>query len=207
MPRDATPTRERLIRAGEQRFARDGVAAARLRDIVRDAGQANDSAVGYHFGSRDGLVGAIAHKHVTAMEARRQAPAGDLDTLVRQLIEPTAELLSTPDGRDFLRIIEQLAGWAGLEQGEPTDVLSGSVLASQLAALEDIVAEHHDRVLARHRVAEFVLFLTASLAQRARLVESGRRPTLSQRSYVDDLVAMTTAALLAGSEPRNTGEA
>ena len=199
MPRDATPTRERLIRAGEQRFARDGVAGARLRDIVRDAGQANDSAVGYHFGSRDGLVGAIAHKHVSAMDARREAPSGDLPVLVRQLIEPTADLLATADGRDFLRIIEQLAGWSGLEQGELTDVLRGSVLAAQLAALEDLVARQHTRSLARHRVAEFVLFLTASLAQRARVVESARRPTMSQRRYVDDLVAMTTAALLAST--------
>lgn len=199
MPRDATPTRERLIRAGEQRFARDGVAGARLRDIVRDAGQANDSAVGYHFGSRDGLVGAIAHKHVTAMDQRRERPSGDLPTLVRQLIEPTADLLAAPEGRDFLRIIEQLAGWSGLEQGELTDVLSGSVLAAQLSALEDLVAAHRERVIARHRVAEFVLFLTASLAQRARLLESGKRPTLSARRYVDDLVAMTTAALLAAN--------
>lgn len=199
MPRDATSTRERLLRAGEQRFARDGVAGARLRDIVRDAGQANDSAVGYHFGSRDGLVGAIAHKHVAAMDARRAAPSGDLPVLVRQLIEPTADLLATPEGRDFLRIIEQLAGWSGLEQGELTDVLSGSMLATQLLALEDLIAGRGSRALARHRVAEFVLFLTASLAQRARAVEGGRRLTMSQRRYVDDLVAMTTAALLAGT--------
>ena len=199
MPRDATPTRERLLRAGERRFARDGVAAARLRDIVREAGQANDSAIGYHFGSRDGLVAAIADKHVTAMEARRIAPSGGLGDLVRQLIEPTADLLATSDGRDFLRIIEQLAGWAGLEQGELTIVLRGSVLAAQLSALEDLLAEGLSRSLARHRVAEFVLFLTASLAQRARILEGGRRPSLSHRRYVDDLVTMTSAALLAGT--------
>ena len=199
MPRDATPTRERLLRAGERRFARDGVAAARLRDIVREAGQANDSAIGYHFGSREGLVAAIAERHVSAMEARREAPAGELDVLVRQLIEPTADLLSTPEGRDFLRIIEQLAGWAGLEEGELTGVLRGSVLAAQLTALEDLVAHDYPRALARHRVAEFVLFLTASLAQRARTLESNRRPSLSHRRYVDDLVAMTSAALLAGT--------
>ena len=198
MPRDATPTRERLLRAGEQRFARDGVAGARLRDIVREAGQANDSAIGYHFGSRDGLVAAIADKHVSAMEARREPPSADLDVLVRQLIEPTADLLGTPDGRDFLRIIEQLAGWAGLEQGELTAVLSGSVLAAQLSALEDLIAKGRPRSLARHRVAEFVLFLTASLAQRARTLESGRRPFLSHRRYLDDLIVMTTAALVAG---------
>ena len=68
------PSLTRLIRAGEQRFAREGVAGARLPDVVRDAGQANDSAVGYHFGSRQGLLDAIVAKHVVAMDAHRILP-------------------------------------------------------------------------------------------------------------------------------------
>ena len=74
MARDATRTRSRLLRAGEQRFARDGVSGARMSDVVRDAGQANDSAVGYHFGSRQGLLEAIVAKHVAAMDERRTVP-------------------------------------------------------------------------------------------------------------------------------------
>src|SRR6478672_11518073 len=103
MTRDATVTRARLLRAGEQRFARDGVTGARMSDVVRDAGQANDSAVGYHFGSRQGLLEAIVAKHVAAMDEHRTVPPREdgLRSLVDAVVRPTAALLSTEDGRDF----------------------------------------------------------------------------------------------------------
>src|SRR3954453_20646571 len=121
MARDATHTRSRLLQAGEHRFARDGVAGARLSDVVRDAGQANDSAVGYHFGSRQGLLEAIVAQHVAAMDEQRAVPArsAGLRQLVDALVRPTADLLGTEEGRDFLRIMEQLAGWSGNDSGHP----------------------------------------------------------------------------------------
>src|ERR1700712_4375282 len=116
MARAAPVTRARLLRAGERRFARDGVTGARMSDVVRDAGQANDSAVGYHFGSRQGLLEAIVAKHVAAMDDSREVPRRNASTwtLVEAIVRPTAELLATDDGRDFLRIMEQLADWSGL---------------------------------------------------------------------------------------------
>ncbi|TDC74289.1 TetR family transcriptional regulator, partial [Actinomadura sp. 7K507] len=59
MPKDASATRERLQRAGARLFAAHGIDAARTRDIVALAGQGNDSAITYHFGSRTGLLEAI----------------------------------------------------------------------------------------------------------------------------------------------------
>lgn len=197
MPRDATSTRDRLVRAGEQRFARDGVAGARLRDVVRDAGQANDSAIGYHFGSREGLLTEIARRHVGAMEANRIAPVAgmSIDALVQQLVEPTAQLLHTPEGRDFLRIIEQLSGWAGLDRDELASAIEGSTLGRQLRALEEILTQTLGRADARARVAEFALFVAASLAQRARVLEARKRPTASHQRYVETLVSMLSAAV------------
>jgi AcrR family transcriptional regulator len=130
MARDATRTRARLIRAGERRFARDGVTGARLSDIVRDAGQGNDSAVGYHFGSRQGLLQAIVERHLAAMDRARTVPPADatLPDLVGAIVEPTAALLLTEEGRDFLRIMEQVADWSGLGTGRPNAVLAGTVL-------------------------------------------------------------------------------
>src|SRR3954447_20990642 len=101
------------MRAGERRFATDGVGGARTADIVRDAGQGNDSAVGYHFGSRQGLLEAIIDRHMEAMELERAAslpglPGAAVDAVVRAIVVPTAALLRTPEGRDFLRIAEQL---------------------------------------------------------------------------------------------------
>jgi len=198
MARDATRTRALLIRAAERRFARDGVAGARLSDIVRAAGQANESAVSYHFGSRDGLLAAIVGKHMAVMEARRPAPeTDDLGQLVRETVLPTAKLLGTDDGRDFLRIIDQLAGYSGIGARAFAEPLRGTVLEQQLLALQAHLRPRLGRRLADARVATMVLFLTGSLAERARSLDAGGRTTLGHDRYVDELVLMLTGALAA----------
>jgi AcrR family transcriptional regulator len=198
MARDATQTRARLIRAAERRFAREGVAGAHLSAIVRDAGQSNESAVSYHFGSRDGLLAAIVAKHMATMEPRRAEPtAGDLERLVRETVEPTAWLLATDDGRDFLRIIDQLAGYSGIGARAFAEPLRGTVLERQLLTLQEHLRPRLGRRVADARVATMVVFLTGSLAERARSLGPGRKTTLGHDRYVAELVLMLTGALAA----------
>jgi AcrR family transcriptional regulator len=197
--RDATRTRELLVRAGEQRFARDGVAGAKLSDIVRDAGQRNDSAVGYHFGSRQGLLAEIVGKHMLVMEAQRTVPrrGAELHEVVEAIVAPTADLLNTDEGRDFLRIMEQLAGWSGVATGTPNEVLVGTVIGDQLGQLDAILAPRLGAGLARERQALMVTFLTAALAERARSRAAGARQRLSHERFVEHLVNVLTGALAA----------
>ncbi|MFL6156649.1 MAG: TetR/AcrR family transcriptional regulator [Marmoricola sp.] len=199
MARDATLTRAALLRAGEQRFARDGVAGAKLSDIVRDAGQRNDSAVGYHFGSRQGLLVEIVGKHMAVMESQRRLPAegADLTEVVRTIVVPTSALLGTDEGRDFLRIMEQLAGWSGLGAGRPNEVLSGTVIGDQLAALNALLEPRLGTTITRERVSLMVTFLTAALAQRARSREDGARQRLGHERFVEHLVNVLSGALSA----------
>jgi AcrR family transcriptional regulator len=199
MARDATVTRARLIRAGERRFARDGVNGARLADIVRDAHQANDSAVGYHFGSRQGLLRAIAERHIAAMEEKRRVPpaSSSLREVVAAIVEPTAALLRSAEGRDFLRIMEQVSDWSGLGSGRPNEVLRGTVLADQLRLLKDVLVRDVGRVVARERVALMVTFLTGALAERARSRDAGRRQRLNHEKFVGHLVDVLSGALSA----------
>lgn len=199
MARDATLTRARLVRAGEQRFARDGVAGAKLSDIVRDAGQRNDSAVGYHFGSRQGLLTEIVAKHMTAMEQNRVVPpeGADLHTVVEAIVSPTAALLATPDGRDFLRITEQIAGFSGVGSGRPNEVLQGTVIGEQLDRLVPLLEDRLEVTLVRERIALMVTFLTAALADRARSREAGTRQRLNHERFVGHLVDVLSGALSA----------
>jgi TetR/AcrR family transcriptional regulator, regulator of cefoperazone and chloramphenicol sensitivity len=187
------------MRAGERRFARDGIAGARLADIVRDAGQGNDSAVGYHFGSRQGLLRAIVERHLAAMELHREVPAPDADlhSVVVAIVEPTAALLTTEEGRDFLQIMEQVSDWSGLGAGRPNRVLQGTVLAGQLGHLDRILVGRVGAVLARERSALLVTFLTGALAERARSRAAGVRQRLGHEKYVAHLVDLLTAALAA----------
>lgn len=61
----------RLILAGEQLFAQNGINGASMREIATKAGQGNHAAVQYHFGSREGLVRAIFDYRMEQMEAER----------------------------------------------------------------------------------------------------------------------------------------
>lgn len=199
MARDATRTRARLIRAGERRFARDGVRGARLADIVRDAHQANDSAVGYHFGSRQGLLRAIVEQHLGAMDRRRRLPSADADlhSLVAAIVEPTAALLGSDSGRDFLQIMEEVSDWSGLGTGRPNPVLAGTVLEAQLRRLNEVLVASVGPVVARERAALLVTFLTGALAARARSRAAGRRQRLNHDAFVSHLVEVLTSALAA----------
>jgi len=117
MPRNADETRAQLIRVGERLFAERGIEAVSLREINREAGQRNATAIQYHFEDRRGLVRAILEKHEPAVEASRHAlldeieEAGqhDLHRLSAALVLPAAEKLSDRDGgRAYLRIVAQL---------------------------------------------------------------------------------------------------
>lgn len=204
MPRDATATRESLIRAAAELFADKGVDAARSRDILAAAGQANDSAIGYHFGSRQGLLEAILDRHIERMERARteslpRLDGADLTTLVEALVRPTADELLTPDGRRFLRIIAQLSDRAGVRSHRVPGPLRGTAIARQLDLLEAAVDQGLPQEVRRERVAAVILLLTATLADRARRIDGRRKLTLDHESYVANLVAMCAGALRAPS--------
>jgi AcrR family transcriptional regulator len=64
-------TREALLRAAEQLFAERGVHAVGNRQISEVAGQGNNAAVSYHFGTKADVVRAIVRKHAEQIERRR----------------------------------------------------------------------------------------------------------------------------------------
>jgi hypothetical protein len=138
-------------------------------------------------------------KHVAAMDDRRELPGREagLRALVDAIVAPTADLLASQDGRDFLRITEQLADWAGVGSGHPAEPLRGTVIGRQLEALTRRLGERVGMPLSRERVALMVIFLTGALAARARSVESGQRQRMSHERFVEHLVDVLTGALTA----------
>jgi AcrR family transcriptional regulator len=117
-PRDPAATRLILLRTAEKLFAERGVDAPSLREISVEAGQANNSAVAYHFGSREGLIDAILERHSFPIQARYDAQLDllerqqrvDLRALVETLVLPIVAKLDDPDGGwEFLSISAQLS--------------------------------------------------------------------------------------------------
>lgn len=86
----ASLTREAILTAAERLFAEHGVFAVSNRQVSEAAGQGNNAAVGYHFGTKTDLVRAIEHKHAIPVEKLREERVGALE--LRADVGPPAEL-------------------------------------------------------------------------------------------------------------------
>jgi len=79
-------TKLRLLDSAEQLFAQRGVHDTATRDIVAAAGQRNESALQYHFGSREGLIDALHRRRLGQVQVRR---IERLDALLATTPEPS----------------------------------------------------------------------------------------------------------------------
>ncbi|WP_429885467.1 TetR/AcrR family transcriptional regulator [Geoalkalibacter halelectricus] len=103
-------TKQRLLDAAEQLFARDGFHSTSLRAITRAAG-VNLAAVSYHFGGKEALVEAVFERRLAPLNAARrqrldavrdsartQGRAPTIEEVLRAFIEPTLALREAGPG-------------------------------------------------------------------------------------------------------------
>ncbi len=88
-------TRELILTTAERMMAERGVHEVSNRQISEAAGQGNNTAVGYHFGTKSDLIRAILRRHSEPIEARRQ--------------ELLAEVGNSTDVRDWVTILVRSA--------------------------------------------------------------------------------------------------
>jgi AcrR family transcriptional regulator len=94
-------TRESILAAAERLFAESGVSAVSARQISEAAGQGNNAAVNYHFGTKADVVRAIVSKHCADIERTRErllaehAGSTAMRDWVTCLVQPITEHLST----------------------------------------------------------------------------------------------------------------
>lgn len=113
----ATDTRLSLLRAAERLMAEKGIDSVSLREVSVAAGQLNNSAVAYHFGSRDALIDAILERHSAPIHERWAAQLDFIERqggvtlrpLVEMLVVDIVDKLDDPDGGwEYLSICGQL---------------------------------------------------------------------------------------------------
>lgn len=91
----------------ERLFAEQGVAAVSNRQVSEAAGQANNFAVGYHFGTKADLVLAIVRRHAPSIEQRRAEllsairGSSDLRDWLGCLVRPLTEHLASLGSPSF----------------------------------------------------------------------------------------------------------
>jgi len=97
----STGTREAILSAAEVLFAERGMYAVSNRQISEAAGQGNNAAACYHFGTRTDLLRAIERKHhepIEQLRTRMLADVGDSAELrdwVGALVRPLTDHLAT----------------------------------------------------------------------------------------------------------------
>ena len=138
----ASTTREAILNAAERLFAEHGVYAVSNRQVSEAAGQGNNAAVGYHFGTKTDLVRAIEHKHRVPIERLRDrmiAEIGDstdlrdwVACLVCPLTEHLAEL-GTPSW--YARFAAQAMADPAYHKMVARDALSSPSLVEVIAGI------------------------------------------------------------------------
>jgi AcrR family transcriptional regulator len=195
-------TRDAIIRSAERLFASRGIDGVSLREINRDAGARNASALQYHFGDRAGLLRAVLEKHRADTEPRRHALLdryaldGEPDTrsLVAALVLPLAGKLTDPDGgRHYLQINAEVSTRPAF-----TELIRLPDPANSMrrwhAVLDRVHPEAARAVL--HSRFPAIRFAFVELARRA-----SDRPRRDDRLFVSHLVDLVTAVLEAPVSP------
>ena len=205
MGRDASVTRERLLRAGEHLFARHGIDGVRVREINQIARQRNSSALHYHFGSRDGLLEAILALHRGPIEARRvvmldaciaEGTTGDLRAIVETIVLPVAAELATESGRDYLRILPQVSGRLALPVGKLPDTYGPDGIRRSLRFAHRCLPDLSP-MLREERLVVMIDFMSYSISRRAQDIELAAPFRLPEEQFISNIVDMSVGALLA----------
>jgi AcrR family transcriptional regulator len=170
-----------MMLAGEQLFAERGFRGVSLREIGLAAGQRNNSAAQYHFGSRLGLAEAIFEHRMETINERRVARLdrldadgrqGDLQGFVEALVVPLAEAIGSPSAPSYYaRFASQLAFDPEFDVIVELDrpFLSGlrRVIEGMLLCLGDLPLS-----VAQTRIHLTLRLVTVALADQERLATS-----------------------------------
>ena len=195
-----TDSREALIRAGERLFGERGIAAVSLREVAAAAGQGNNSAVRYHFGSRDGLVDAIFTYRMERIDERRRAMLAqtpgtpDLRRLLEAFVFPFAESIGHDDGVSwYARFVRQVVFDPGFDVFAPPRGNATRGLRTVIDGLNRSVAKLPDAVRVR-RLLQVAQLVVHSLGDQESALASGAA-VLPTSLIAADLVDCSAALL------------
>ncbi len=102
----------RIVEVAERLFALHGIDGVSLRQIAAAAGTANNSAVNYHFGSKEGLIAAIFQYRLPQLTSERKMLAArsdpdDLRSRFEAYYLPVLTIAEAPDNH-YVSFVEQL---------------------------------------------------------------------------------------------------
>lgn len=214
----STGTREALLSAAEVLFAERGMYAVSNRQISEAAGQGNNAAACYHFGSRVDLLRAIEAKHrdpIEELRAHMLAAVGDsaelrdwVGALVRPLTEHLAAL-GTPSW--YARFAAQAMADPTYRHVVTKDALASPLLVETLEGINRCLPELPKRVRSERMVMVRNLLMHTCAEHEGALAEHGPRSRsawpVAAEGLIDAIVGLWRAPVhvaAAGGQPSPT---
>ncbi|AKK28801.1 TetR/AcrR family transcriptional regulator [Mycobacterium sp. EPa45] len=192
----ASLTREAILTAAERLFAEHGVFAVSNRQVSEAAGQGNNAAVGYHFGTKTDLVRAIEHKHAVPVEklrAERVAAMAGKDAGLRDWVEClvlplTDHLTALGNPTWYARFAAQVMADPAYQQTVTRDALTLPALIVVLEGVNRCLPDLPGHVrMERNIMGRNLLIHTCAEYERA-LAEGASLPLTNWRTAASGLV-------------------
>ncbi|GAA3579065.1 TetR family transcriptional regulator [Nonomuraea rosea] len=200
----ASATREQILTAAERLFAEHGVYAVSNRQVSEAAGQGNNTAVGYHFGTKADLVRAIVRKHAARIEHDRErmlAGARGSDEVrdwVACLVRPVTEhlaVMETPSW--FARFAAQVMTDPAMRDILIDDALTSPALVQILDGLNRCLPDLPMPVRAERKDMTSHLMMHTCAEREQALAEGRPTPRATWHAaatgLIDAVVAVWTA--------------
>ncbi|WP_194814224.1 TetR/AcrR family transcriptional regulator [Nocardia sp. XZ_19_385] len=193
----STDPRNALLDAAERLIALRGIDVP-LRDIATEAGQRNNSAVHYYFGSRTGLIDAVIERRMSVLETVRldmlaqheaDGTGHDLHQLVDILVRPMIDIARTGHGTHYSRFLEVVRTQPAIADFTRLDApghRAVRIITTRLAAA--LPAPH-----SRHRIESMATAMFALLADQERRIEAHSDLPDATADIVAMLVGLATA--------------
>ena len=192
-------TRELILVTAERLFAEQGVEAVSNRQVSEAAGQSNNSAVGYHFGTKEDLVVAIVRRHSESVERRRTemlaevAGSTDLRDWVSCIVLPMTEHLASLGSPSwYARFIAQVTTHPSFRELVISEAVSSSSMQQTIKSIFRLVSRLPDEVR-QERSYMCRLMIVHMCAERERALHEG---TVLSRSTWASIVAGLIDALV-----------
>lgn len=193
----ASVTRESILTAAERLFAEHGVFAVSNRQVSEAAGQGNNAAVGYHFGTKTDLVRAIEHKHAIPVEKLREervaaladSASAELRDWVECLVLPlTDHLTALGNPTWYARFAAQVMADPAYQKTVTRDALSLPALVTVLEGINRCLPDLAGSVrVERNIMARNLLMHTCAEYERG-LAEGSPLPLTNWRTAASGLV-------------------
>lgn len=184
-------TAEKLLTTAERLYALHGVDSVSTRQISREAGQKNHSALQYHFGNRDGMIDAILQYRMSIVNERRQTmllqaaddkKLDDIRSLIEIMVRPFAEELRHPPSESYyISLISQLFSQQDSERLYFSD-------DDHFTAMREATTRLRDRLISQgtHVMSQRLAFLATQMVHSVASWDYQRR---------EGFIVMTPAAL------------